>query len=71
MEEVEGSQLVVSRQAFRSGRNQYFLDGQLASFTDVAALLKRHGIDLDHKRFLILQVHRHDWIACCDREKSS
>lgn len=56
MEEVEGSRLVVSRQAFRSGRSQYFLDGQLASFADVAALLKGHGVDLDHKRFLILQV---------------
>ena len=47
---------MVSRQAWRNGRNQYYVNGQPCTFADVAALLKSHGLDLDHKRFLILQV---------------
>lgn len=51
---------MVSRQAWRNRRNQYYVNGQACAFTDVAALLKSHGFDLDHKRFLILQVKYRD-----------
>lgn len=54
-ETVAGSELVVSRTALRNSRNTYAINGQPAPFSDVATLLKGHGIDLDHKRFLILQ----------------
>lgn len=50
-----GSDLVVSRVAYRNGRNIYQVNGQTQTATEVTALLKGHGIDLDHNRFLILQ----------------
>ena len=33
----------------------YQIDGKRAQFKQVAKLLRGHGIDLDHNRFLILQ----------------
>ncbi|ODQ83066.1 hypothetical protein BABINDRAFT_159528 [Babjeviella inositovora NRRL Y-12698] len=52
---VSGSGLVVSRKAFRTGGSQYYIDGKMSTYTEVTTLLKAKGIDLDHKRFLILQ----------------
>lgn len=52
---VENSQLVVSRQASRSNSSKYTINGKASSFTEVTSLLRARGIDLDHKRFLILQ----------------
>ncbi|KAG1471270.1 hypothetical protein G6F56_002222 [Rhizopus delemar] len=52
---VPGSELVVSRQASRNNSSKYFLNGKTSNFTEVTTLLKTRGIDLDHKRFLILQ----------------
>ncbi|KAI9480807.1 MAG: hypothetical protein EXX96DRAFT_564197 [Benjaminiella poitrasii] len=52
---VPNSALVVSRQAFRNNSSKYAINGQTSSFTEVTTLLKARGIDLDHKRFLILQ----------------
>lgn len=52
---VPGSKLVVSRSAWRNGRNAYAVNGTTQSAAEVTALLKGHGIDLDHNRFLILQ----------------
>ena len=51
---VPGSQLVVSRTAYR---NSQILCGKWANsvYAEVSALLKSHSIDLDHNRFLILQ----------------
>lgn len=48
--------LVVSRTAHRNNTNKYFVNGHVSSYSDVIALLKSFGVDLDHKRFLILQV---------------
>ncbi|OAV88123.1 hypothetical protein PTTG_08680 [Puccinia triticina 1-1 BBBD Race 1] len=35
--------------------SKYTIDGKLSNFAEVTTLLKAKGIDLDHKRFLILQ----------------
>jgi len=53
---VGGSQFWVSRTAFKEGGSEYRLNGQRTTFKDVGILLREQGIDLDHNRFLILQV---------------
>ena len=52
----EAEKLCVSRTAYRNNSNKYHIDGQLSNFAEVTTLLKNYGVDLDHKRFLILQV---------------
>ena len=52
---VPDSQLVISRRAFKNNSSKYYIDGKTSDFTTVTTLLKDRGIDLDHKRFLILQ----------------
>ncbi|KIX00669.1 uncharacterized protein Z518_09734 [Rhinocladiella mackenziei CBS 650.93] len=54
-EVVPDSQLVISRKAFKNNSSNYYLNGRSTNFTTVTTLLKDKGIDLDHKRFLILQ----------------
>ncbi|KAG0214660.1 hypothetical protein BGX28_001698 [Mortierella sp. GBA30] len=54
-ERIPESTLVVSRQAFQNNSSKYFVNNFLSSYTAVTTLLKGRGIDLDHKRFLILQ----------------
>ena len=54
-EVIPDSQLVVSRKAFKNNSSNYYLNGRTTNFTAVTTLLKEKGIDLDHKRFLILQ----------------
>ncbi|KAI4097096.1 MAG: hypothetical protein LQ344_000505 [Seirophora lacunosa] len=54
-EVVPDSTLVVSRRAFKSNASKYYINGQESNFTTVTTLLKDRGVDLDHKRFLILQ----------------
>ena len=55
-EVVEGSRFVVSRTAFRDNSSHYRINSNKASYKEVADLLRQSGIDLDHNRFLILQV---------------
>jgi structural maintenance of chromosome 4 len=52
---VPKSKLVVSRTAYQNNSSVYHVNGKKSSFTEVTTLLKGRGIDLDHKRFLILQ----------------
>lgn len=52
---VPDSNLVVARIANKNNQSKYTINGRHSSFTEVQALLKGRGIDLDHKRFLILQ----------------
>ncbi|KAJ8612782.1 hypothetical protein MRB53_037253 [Persea americana] len=52
---VPDSQLIVSRRAFKNNSSKYYINGRNSDFTAVTSLLKGRGIDLDHKRFLILQ----------------
>ncbi|KAF8640540.1 hypothetical protein AX17_000202 [Amanita inopinata Kibby_2008] len=54
-EVVPDSNLVVARQAFKSNASRYTINGRASNYTEVQTLLKGRGIDLDHKRFLILQ----------------
>ena len=53
---VPKSDLVVSRSATKANKSQYYIDGRASNYTEVTTLLKDRGIDLEHKRFLILQV---------------
>ncbi|KAI8374154.1 P-loop containing nucleoside triphosphate hydrolase protein [Radiomyces spectabilis] len=52
---VPNSRLAISRQAYRNNASKYFINDKTSSYTEVTALLRARGIDLDHKRFLILQ----------------
>ena len=54
-EVVPDSQLIVSRRAFKNNTSKYYMNNKEESFTTVAEFLRECGIDLDHKRFLILQ----------------
>ncbi|KAF9433475.1 hypothetical protein BGZ76_009410 [Entomortierella beljakovae] len=54
-ERIQGSTLVVARQAYQNNSSKYYINNFLSSYTAVTTLLKGRGIDLDHKRFLILQ----------------
>ncbi|XP_049881208.1 structural maintenance of chromosomes protein 4 [Pectinophora gossypiella] len=52
---VPNSEIVVSRTAFKDNSSFYTLNGRRVQFKEVAKMLRSHGIDLDHNRFLILQ----------------
>ncbi len=52
---VPGTELVVTRKAYLNNSSKYQVDGKTSTFTEVGALLRRRGIDLDNNRFLILQ----------------
>ncbi|KAJ7072399.1 RecF/RecN/SMC [Mycena amicta] len=54
-EVVPDSQLIVARSASKGNNSRYTINGRTSTFTEVQTLLKGRGIDLDHKRFLILQ----------------
>lgn len=48
--------LSVKRTVLKNNKSEYFVNGMASNFTEITTLLKSKGIDLDHKRFLILQV---------------
>ncbi|KAF2752224.1 RecF/RecN/SMC protein [Sporormia fimetaria CBS 119925] len=52
---ISDSKLIISRRAFKNNSSKYYMNGRESTFTDVTGLLRARGIDLDHKRFLILQ----------------
>lgn len=52
---VPNSSLVISRRAFKTNASKYYINARESNFTAVTDLLKERGVDLDHKRFLILQ----------------
>ncbi|KAJ4340997.1 Structural maintenance of chromosomes protein 4 [Didymella glomerata] len=54
-EVIPESQLVISRRAFKNNSSKYYMNKRESTFTDVTKYLKGKGVDLDHKRFLILQ----------------
>lgn len=47
--------LVITRKAFKNNASKYYINNKESNYTEVTTLLKKEGIDLDHKRFLILQ----------------
>uniref|UniRef100_A0A8C9LQ68 Structural maintenance of chromosomes protein n=1 Tax=Piliocolobus tephrosceles TaxID=591936 RepID=A0A8C9LQ68_9PRIM len=54
-EVIPNSNFYVSRTAYRDNTSVYHVSGKKKTFKDVGNLLRSHGIDLDHNRFLILQ----------------
>jgi structural maintenance of chromosome 4 len=54
-EVVPDSRLVISRKAFKNNSSSYYINNKSSNFTTVTTLLRDRGVDLDHKRFLILQ----------------
>ncbi|KAJ2976361.1 hypothetical protein NUW58_g8105 [Xylaria curta] len=52
---IPDSQLVISRKVFKNNSSKYYINGKESNFTIVTTLLRDRGVDLDHKRFLILQ----------------
>uniref|UniRef100_A0AAR2JM20 Structural maintenance of chromosomes protein n=1 Tax=Pygocentrus nattereri TaxID=42514 RepID=A0AAR2JM20_PYGNA len=52
---IPNSKFYVSRTAGKDNSSAYHINGKKATFKDVGTLLRSHGIDLDHNRFLILQ----------------
>ncbi|MBN3310461.1 SMC4 protein, partial [Amia calva] len=54
-EVIPNSKFCVSRTACKDNSSVYHINGKKATFKDVGILLRSHGIDLDHNRFLILQ----------------
>lgn len=52
---VPNSDLIVSRKAYRNNSSEYLINNKRSNYKEVTSLLKEKGIDLDHKRFLILQ----------------
>ncbi|KAI9691322.1 MAG: hypothetical protein M1820_009743 [Bogoriella megaspora] len=54
-EVVPDSRLIISRRAFKNNASKYYINSKESTFTVVTTLLKDKGVDLDHKRFLILQ----------------
>jgi len=62
VEPVPNSTIVVARKAFKNNASQYTINGKNSNYTEVTTMLREKGIDLDHKRFLILQVLHSFWI---------
>lgn len=54
-EVIPNSQFYIQRTAFKDSSSWYSINGKRSQFKEVARLLRSHGIDLDHNRFLILQ----------------
>ncbi|KAM4742923.1 structural maintenance of chromosomes protein 4 [Anableps anableps] len=54
-EVIPNSKFYVSRTANKDSSSYYHINGKKATFKEVGTLLRSHGIDLDHNRFLILQ----------------
>ncbi|KAG8710414.1 hypothetical protein FRC09_000152 [Ceratobasidium sp. 395] len=54
-EVVPNSRLIISRTAYKSNKSEYTINSRPSNYGEVTSLLKSRGIDLDHKRFLILQ----------------
>ena len=54
-EVMPDSTLIISRKAFKNNASKYYINTKESNFTDVTTLLRERGVDLDHKRFLILQ----------------
>lgn len=52
---VPNSEIVIGRVGYEDNSSEYMMNGKKTNFREVAKLLKGHGVDLDHNRFLILQ----------------
>lgn len=50
-----GDPLIIKRVANRNLKSHYTMNGKTCSFEDISSRLQEEGIDLNHRRFLILQ----------------
>ncbi|VDB94668.1 unnamed protein product [Peniophora sp. CBMAI 1063] len=53
---VQGSDFCIARTAYADNTSQYAINSEKRSHKEVQDLLKGHGIDIMHNRFLIMQV---------------
>lgn len=53
--DIPDSEFILSREVNKSSVSKYFIDRKEISFEELCPILERHGIDLKHNRFLILQ----------------
>ena len=53
---VPDSEFTVKRTAYKDNSSEYFIDDRRVQYKEVGTLLRDCGVDLDHNRFLILQV---------------
>ena len=53
---IPNSEFTIKRTAYKDNNSDYFIDNKRSQYKDVQQLLIGHGVDLDHNRFLILQV---------------
>ncbi|CDK29883.1 unnamed protein product [Kuraishia capsulata CBS 1993] len=53
--DIADSTLLVSRRAFKNNGSKYYINNMESTYSIVTKMLRDKGIDLDHKRFLILQ----------------
>lgn len=60
---MAGSEFVVGRVAHRNSTSDYLIDGRKQPAKVVIERLKQEGIDLNHNRFLILQVEIHGYVV--------
>ena len=54
-EVVENTKFRIARRVDKNSNSRYMIDGLTATYKQVIERLSRHGIDLEHNRFLILQ----------------
>lgn len=54
-DEEPDSKIIVSRTVHKDNTSYYQLNGVRVQYKEIALCLRKHGIDLDHNRFLILQ----------------
>lgn len=52
---IEGSQIKITRIAYKNNQSKYTVNDRNSSFSEVTEILKKRGIDLNNNRFLILQ----------------
>ncbi|XP_074657787.1 structural maintenance of chromosomes protein 4-like isoform X2 [Tubulanus polymorphus] len=65
---VPDSQFNVSRTGLKDNSSFYCVNGKRTTYKEVAVLLRASGIDLDHNRFLILQLNR---VKLVEKDKDS
>ena len=55
-EVLPNSEFTIKRSAYKDNNSEYFIDNKRAQYKEIQQLLISNGVDLEHNRFLILQV---------------
>lgn len=56
---IPNTNFTIKRTVNKQEQSKYYINDKAATFTEIQTFLKGKGIDLDHNRFLILQVTRY------------